>query len=247
MNKESKNLIDVPYDTVFSLMETVFAGYTVQSVTAIQTSDANGNPLVTPIDLQGQDGKGYTVKGDIEITYTNKLTAIPVVLKKIGYTNTNSNPHEYDLPGAVFTLYTSEEGTEIAKDQDGTELKNLVSGSDGIFFNGMLGAGTYYLEESVVPDGYYAPLGRFKLEVGQDSTMLTASWVSGSPEASAGIVTDYTDAGTGIKTYIVSLRNTAGVELPSAGGRGTKRLYVLGMVLIGFAIVLLRHNRAVKQ
>ncbi len=246
VNKESKSLAEIPYGTIFSLTETPFAGYTIQNVEAKQTSDANGVLLDTPINLQGQDGKEYEAKGNIEITYTNKATAVPLILKKVGYNNTDGSVEDYDLQGATFTVYTTEEGNEIAKDKNGVELKNLTSGADGVFFNGMLNTGTYYLYESVVPDGYYAPLGRFRLDVGQDSTTLTTTWDTGSPNASAGIVTESTDAGTGLKTYTVSIRNTAGIKLPSTGGRGTKNYYITGFLLIGLAIILLRRNRIVQ-
>ena len=246
VNKESKSLAEIPYGTILSLTEIPFAGYTVQNVEAKQTSDANGVLLDTPINLQGQDGKEYEVKGNIEITYTNKASAVPVILKKVGYNNTDSSAEDYDLQGATFTVYTTEEGNEIAKDKNGVELKNLDSGADGVFFNGMLNMGTYYLYELVVPDGYYAPLGRFRLDVGQDSTTITTTWDTGSPNASAGIVTESTDAGTGLKTFTVSIRNTAGFKLPSTGGRGTKNLYLTGLLLIGLAILLFRRNRILQ-
>ena len=165
------------------------------------------------------------------------------MLEKVGYNNSGSSTDEYALPGAKFTIYTSETGTEIAKAPDGTELKDLESDRNGIFYQGMLETGTYYLYEATVPDGYYPPGGRFKLSVEQDSVSVTATWVTGSTGAEVGTVTAVSDAQTGIKTFSVFIRNTTGYELPSTGGTGTSMFYVLGFLMAGSAILLLLNRK----
>ena len=243
VNGQSETAEDIAYGTQFTLTETVPVGYAVESVEAIQTSDANGVALDTPIDLEGADGKTYEVKGNIEITYTNKLIGIPVILEKVGFDNTAEDPSEYPLSGAKFTVYTSQTGSEIAKDINGTELKDLETNSDGLFYNGILATGTYFLEETVVPDGYDPPAGRFKLIVSQEQVTLTATWITGSEGGLAGTVTKVTDADTGIDTYTVTVRNLTGYILPEAGGAGTTVFYASGLMMFGASWILLMKRR----
>lgn len=49
------------------------------------------------------------------------------------------------------------------------------------------------------------------------------------------MVSASTDDETGVTTYTVSVRNVAGVMLPSTGGPGTRLIYLLGIMLIGIA------------
>ena len=244
VNNGIKTVNDVPYGTKFTLTETPYAGYTVQSVIAKQVSDSAGNPLDENdyIDLQGEDGKEYEVKGSIEITYTNKLTAVPVLLRKVGYNNTDSIHQDYNLAGATFTIYTTENGNKVAKDAEGRELKDLNSDSDGIFYTGVLQTGTYFLYESQVPAGYNSPLGRFELTVGEAETTIRPTWVTGSPD-SVGTVNEEIDAETGITTYTVLIRNTAGILLPSTGGMGTDVYYLIGGLYACFAWILLMKRK----
>ena len=246
VNNQTETIPDVPYGTTFTITETPYPGYTVKSVTAKQISDANGDPLDEEeyIDLEGQDGKTYEVHGAIEIVYTNELSAVPVILKKMGYVNTDPNAQEFELEGAAFTIYTTETGNEVAKDTEGTSLSNLTSGQDGVFFNGRLNPGNYYLYESHVPAGFYAPLGRYKLEISNDTVSLSPTWITGYPDPTEDAVTSATDAETGVKIYTVKVRNTAGVELPSTGGMGTAIFYAAGCLLVVLAgFVLLRRKR----
>ena len=93
------------------------------------------------------------------------------------------------------------------------------------------------MEETEVPAGYYTPLGRFELEIisTESDPTIKASWITGDPGHNAGSVSASTDDETGVITYTVSVRNVAGVMLPSTGGPGTKLIYLLGIMLIGIA------------
>lgn len=69
-----KKYLEVPYDTEFSITEASQFGYMLKSVEAKQTSDSSNHQLAEAdyIDLEGSNGKIYTVKGDITITFTNE-------------------------------------------------------------------------------------------------------------------------------------------------------------------------------
>ena len=175
------------------------------------------------------------------LAYTNKLASVQVVLKKVGVNNTDVTAAETDLSGATFAFYTAETGGSIAKDADGVDLIGKTTDSTGVFFNGELLPGKYYLEETTVPAGYYAPLGRFELEVisAENNPTIKASWITGDPNHSAGSVSSSTDGETGETIYTVTVRNVAGYELPHTGGSGTTLIYLLGILLSGLAVVSL--------
>ena len=184
------------------------------------------------------------ITADGTLAYTNRLAAVQVVLKKVGVNNTDETATETELSGATFTIYTAVTGGSVAKDADGAELSGKTTDDAGIFFSGGLLPGKYYLEETVVPDGYYDPLGRFELEIlstDSDPT-IKASWITGDPDNSAGSVSSYTDDETGVTTYTVTVRNVAGVTLPSTGGPGTHLFTILGSLLLVMAGVLLWRN-----
>ena len=190
------------------------------------------------------------ITADGTLAFTNKLAAVRVILKKVGVNNTDPNATEALLSGAAFTAYTSEEGHSIATDANSTSLSAMTSGSNGVFFSGELLPGKYYLEETAIPAGYNAPLGRFELEVisTEEAPTIKASWITGDPNHSAGSVNSSVDAETGETVYTVTVRNIAGVSLPSTGGPGTNLIYLLGAILTALAgagLVMRRRRRNV--
>ena len=189
----------------------------------------------------GQEPVEITADGTL--AFANLLKAVPVTLEKVGVDNTVIEPEEVPLAGAAFTVYTSATGsteTDIAKDVDGRQLKNLSSGTNGVFFNGKLQVGTYYLEETTVPAGYYAPQGRFKLTVSTTTDpKIEATWVTGNDSETQGTVSGNLTDG-----YTVTVRNISGVELPSSGGPGTIWIYLIGSILLlGCGITLIARRR----
>ena len=111
--------------------------------------------------------------------------------------------------------------TDIAKDVDGRQLKNLSSGTNGVFFNGKLQVGTYYLEETKAPTGYNKLDGRSALHA-----------TAGTAPA------DNIDA---------KIENNKGGVLPSTGGIGTTIFYVIGAILVLAAGVLLVARRRTRD
>ncbi|MBQ9016160.1 MAG: LPXTG cell wall anchor domain-containing protein [Firmicutes bacterium] len=163
-----------------------------------------------------------------------------VTLKKVGVDNTDPAQAEEPLPGAEFTVFTSDDGTEIARDSNNRELTNLISDEEGKFFSEYMDPGTYFLEETAVPAGYYPPPGRIKLEISSDSEpVISATWTTGEAGQALGTVADNTGGG-----YTVNIRNLTGIELPSTGGPGTTWVYLLGTVLLlGGSITLASRRR----
>ena len=132
----------------------------------------------------------------------------------------------------------------------------FTSGEDGVFYSGKLGVGTYYLDETTVPDGYHVPQGMFILRVNENGVTITSAAITGQANLNDWITTETIESGsesdgsdTGTegnvptaaeKIYTVSIRNTAGYELPSTGGMGTHFFYLAGIAMILLAGVIYR-------
>ena len=188
------------------------------------SSDSEASSLVKLEVLSDEESGSEVLRYNISIT--NVPNSIPIQLKKVSINNVDAQPEEVPLAGAVFTIYTKENSSaasDIAEDASGQLLKDLTSSGEtetkGIFFSGYLEPGTYYLEETDVPDGHYAPMGRFVLTVTSSETepVIRASWISGNETGEQGTVT-----GDGNGGYIVTVRNISGIALPHTGGPGTK-------------------------
>lgn len=146
--------------------------------------------------------------------------------------------------GAAFTA--GEVGFTV-KDSAGNkvldEVKNTgTSTSEEIVFSG-LGAGTYTIEETTVPNGFNkAPVYTLVIEADPtDSTGSKCKWTVGT-SSSSGIFT--VDTANYASEYKASIVNNKGSVLPSTGGIGTTIFYVSGGVLVlGAGVVLITKKR----
>lgn len=66
----TQEYLEIPYGTVLTFTETPASGYSIKSVEAKQIT--NPDKTEADIDLNGEDGEPYTIKGDTVITYTNE-------------------------------------------------------------------------------------------------------------------------------------------------------------------------------
>ena len=181
-NAESVTIREVPYGTKLTFRETPCAGYIVESVDAEQISDPDGSPLENRIDLAGKDGKQYEVRGNIAITYTNKKGLVPVVLRKVGYSNTDPQEQIHPLAGACFKIHEgSISGDCVTAEVGGEEVSEFTSaGANAVFFSGELKMGVrYYLEETEVPDGYNAPAGNYYFTIAEGGITLNCDVPTG--------------------------------------------------------------------
>ncbi len=132
------------------------------------------------------------------------------------------------LDGAGFKLYdAATDGNQITVGKDDTgyyvdassDEEILVDSANGVNVRG-LAPGTYYLEETTVPDGYN------KLAARESVTITTG--------ATAAVE--------------VTVVNNAGAELPSTGGIGTTIFYIVGGLLaVGAGVVLVTKKRMGKE
>ena len=145
------------------------------------------------------------------------------------------------LTGAKFKLYDSQTSTTpvklikdattgnyrvAEKNEDGAVAEIEINSYNAVTISG-LNKKTYYLEETLAPEGYNKLTERQPVELGKEgfveNATLTGSGVKGAEWTSGG----------------VQVINNAGATLPSTGGMGTTLFYVIGGGLMVAAVVLL--------
>ena len=177
VNGSEKPFTKVPYGTVLTFTETPASGYSIKNVDAKQITNPDKTLLQETdyINLEGEDNKPYTIKGDVIITYTNeKAKEQKLRIHKIGNDATSG------LAGAKFDLTSNDAEGFINKkgivSMGGTapeSLGYLPSGdaSDGSLFT--LPNGTYTLTETKAPQHYDGIAGTVTLNVTGDGISIT--------------------------------------------------------------------------
>ena len=120
--------------------------------------------------------------------------------------------------------------------QDTTEhiSQNLAVNADGTLNLEGLGAGTYTITETVVPQGYTAAAPTTVIITFDNDTKAFTATVNGTAVTA--------DATTNL--FPMDVINIAGHTLPSTGGIGTTIFYVVGAILvIGAGVVLITRRR----
>lgn len=131
---------------------------------------------------------------------------------------------------------TGETGvTDLLADMGTDQNTLLVRGLD---------AATYYLKETKVPSGYYAPKGGFAVQLTgeRDVNVLNgklaaaSSFTATNPETDRVLINSFGLNGTEQNRLDASLKNSSTPVLPTTGGVGTVMFTVVGLLCMGAAL-----------
>mgnify|MGYP004723784629 CR=1 FL=1 len=180
-------------------------------------------------DIEGSTGKkpltnaGFTLYTDAEMTTANAVSMIKE-------TDGGETYYRPALAGETGV-------TDLLADMGADQNTLLVRGLD---------AATYYLKETKVPSGYYAPKGGFKVQLTGDRDVETLNGNLAAAAASSFTAINATDSalitgtasvnGTEMNRLDASLKNSSTPVLPTTGGVGTVMFTVVGLLCMGAAL-----------
>ena len=166
------------------------------------------------------------------------------------------------LTGAKYTFYEgsgkvkfTKEGSYYVVDPSGSVTEIAADGfedDNALEIRGIDASKTYQIEESTVPNGYYAPAGKYTLALGSlkqsgdgnehTGNIDNGSYLTGDQEDMKLVARQAADGAT----YNVQLKNSTTPALPSTGGMGTIVLTIAGVVLmvVAGAFFVIRRRRA---
>ena len=213
--------------------------YTVEEV--VSTADVDGYDRVTTIEYP----EGFTSETGVQVS----KTATTTVTVRNTYTPSSINLRLYKHDstdeskglGASFDLF-KEEDIEGGQPKEGAEpiATYATDGTSGYSAEQEVYTGTYYLFETVAPDGYNMMEHPWVVEIdstGNHPQVVTVT-ENGSPKP--GVLEGPSDEGV----YTLKVPNSSGATLPNAGGPGTLPLTLVGaaMVSAALATLVLRRN-----
>lgn len=172
------------------------------------------------------------------------------------------------LTGAKYTFYKGSEAVKFTKkgtgssayyvvDPNGTETEIAADafGGNALEIRGIDASKEYLIGETTVPNGYYAPAGKYKLNMVSQKqsantdehtgTLANDRYLSSESNEQADLDLIASQSADGA-TYNVQLKNSTTPALPSTGGMGTIVLTIAGVVMmvVAGAFFVIRRRKA---
>lgn len=260
--KVANNNITVTFDNLKTVDGVAKGMYIIVEYSAKLNSNAviGGAGNRNSVYLEYSNNPNQSGTGDSGNTGKTPEDKVVVFTYELDTTKVDKNDSTKKLKNAKFKLYRgSGEEKQYAQVTDGKlsgwigeadGATELSSDAQGLFKVAGLDDGTYYLEETVAPDGYNKLTEPIAVVIsanttnGQnwtnyDTTPLTKIDVTANGTSGTG------NAETGVASIIVA--NAKGNTLPSTGGMGTTILYAAGAAIVlvaafGIAFAVRRRN-----
>ena len=163
--------------------------------------------------------------------YSDNTMTTPIKMVKVDATATTDAYYRPALTGETDIV------TEMAANMGADQNTLLVRGLD---------AATYYLKETKVPAGYYAPKGGFAVQLTGEREAVNETLNGKLAAASSFTATNATDNvllngtasvnGTEMNRLDAHLKNSSTPVLPTTGGVGTVMFTVIGLLCMGAAL-----------
>lgn len=256
----ANNNITVTFENLKSVENVAKGKYIIVEYSAKLNSKAviGGDGNRNSVYLEYSNNPNQSGTGDSDNTGKTPEDKVVVFTYELDTTKVDKNDNNKKLKNAKFKLYRSsgeeKQYAQVANGKlsgwtDAAHAAELASDNNGLFKVAGLDDGTYYLEETVAPDGYNKLTEPITVVISADTTN-GQNWTDydNTPLTNINVTANGTsgtgDATTGVASITVA--NAKGNTLPSTGGMGTVILYVAGIavfVLAGATLVMALRRR----
>lgn len=184
-------------------------------------------------------------KGVVDLTSDSKAKTGSTTTERGGFkfTKVGVGDDRTHLSGAKFTVYSDEDFTHVLTDAKGNEV-SATSDANGLvdFSNFKLDDGTYYLKETVVPNGYWSgSAAKLKVTMKNDNGQIKLESITEISVPASGLLSNSKDYG-----YVY--RNIKSItQLPLTGAMGMAILGVVAVLCIGGASIIIVRARKTKR
>lgn len=186
---------------------------------------SNNEGVVTSANLNAKTNSTTTVRGGFKFT-------------KVGVENDRTG-----LSGAEFTVYSDKYFAQVLKDAKGNVVKATSSENGGLvdFRDFKLNAGTYYLKETKVPNGYWSgSAAKLEVTMKNDNGQIKLESITDMSAPASGLLSN------GENGY--AYRNVKSItQLPLTGAMGMAILGVVAVLCIGGASIIIVRARKTKR